>query len=141
MNVNMTKTLTVCFLLLTALSASPAFASNWFCCIQSTKDNNEGIVHSGKSQYCVMNNSQEMHEVSDGVFEIAKYGYTFRIDVNAERLKSIAITKPDGRVQTAPEREILRGLMWDLFIGTFGLPAYQYSSETASGFRLDCTPK
>lgn len=111
-----------------------------FCCIQSALDNNNGVSHSGKSEFCVSNNSEELTEIQPDIFAIKKHGYTFKIDLTTARLKSIAITKPNGKVQTGPERELLKGV-WDLYIGTFGEPQYQYASETAGGFRLDCSKK
>ncbi|MDZ4081645.1 MAG: hypothetical protein U1E10_01800 [Bdellovibrionales bacterium] len=122
-------------------STATAAIEPQFCCIQSTLDNEAGIDHSGKSAVCVSNNAQEIPEVSSGVFSIEKHGHVFTIDLNKPRTQSIAITKPDGKVQTGPEREIIKGLAYDLFIGTFGSPVYQYSTETHGGFKLDCHPK
>lgn len=118
--------------------AAKADVSGYHCCIQSAQDDKNGVQHAGKSQYCVSNNSEEMPQTRPGVFDIEKYGYKFQIDLNAPRLQSIAITKPDGSVQTGPEKYSLGGLLADLFIGNFGEPQYQYFSETAMAFTLDC---
>lgn len=120
----------------TAASVQPHF-----CCIQSSLDKERGINHSGKSTFCVNNNSEEIPEVSGNVFSLKKHDHVFTIDLNKPRKESIAITKPDGKVQTGPEREIIKGLAFDLFIGTFGSPVYQYSTDTHGGFTIDCQEK
>jgi hypothetical protein len=72
--------------------------------------------------------------------------FSFQVGVPIGKMKSsqitlIAIAKPDGKVQTGPEREIVKGLAYDLFIGSFGSPVYQYSSESHGGYTIDCQEK